>query len=203
MERIKKPCLNVINDEEAFNAFFERCSYVAGDYNSDADFENLNKNLKELEHDHEANRLFYLALPPSVFSDVVHCIDKTCRTKTGWNRVVVEKPFGRDLESSRKLVASLGQVLEEKEQFRIDHYLGKEMVQNLLVIRFANFAFQPLWNRQAISNVVITFKEDFGVEGRGGYFNDIGIIRDVMQNRSFFFFLEFFFQFFFVSRKKC
>jgi glucose-6-phosphate 1-dehydrogenase len=96
--------------------------------------------------------------------------------------IQVEKPFGHDLESSRELQRSLAPIWSEEETFRIDHYLGKEMVKNLLILRFANTFLGATWTRQHISNVQITFKEPFGTEGRGGYFNDIGIIRDVMQN---------------------
>jgi len=100
----------------------------------------------------------------------------------GWNRLIVEKPFGRDLESSRQLSEGLSEVWPETDIFRIDHYLGKEMVQNLMVLRFANSVWEPLWNRQYINCIKITFKENFGTEGRGGYFDPYGIIRDVIQN---------------------
>jgi len=183
IERIKPACKNVLDDEEHLNSFFDRCSYVHGPYDKEEGFITLQKHLEKLESDFaENNRLFYLALPPSVFITAVSSFNSVCRSATGWNRVVIEKPFGRDLESSRELVRGLAQYLAEDEQYRIDHYLGKEMVQNLLVLRFANFAFQPLWSRSAVNSVTITFKEPFGTEGRGGYFDNIGIIRDVMQN---------------------
>jgi len=101
---------------------------------------------------------------------------------TGWNRIIVEKPFGRDLQSSSKLAKDLSKLFTEEQLYRIDHYLGKEMVQNLMVLRFANNVFDPLFNRNHIASVSITFKEDIGTEGRGGYFDEFGIIRDVMQN---------------------
>lgn len=129
-----------------------------------------------------ANRLFYLALPPSIFVDVGKAIKKVGFSKTGWNRVIVEKPFGSDFKSSQELTEALGQLFTERQQYRIDHYLGKEMSQNLMVLRFANSFFEPLWNRHYINNVKITFKENIGTEGRGGYFDNYGIIRDVMQN---------------------
>jgi len=103
-------------------------------------------------------------------------------SKTGWTRVIVEKPFGRDSESFTVLSEQLSSLFEEEQIYRIDHYLGKEMVQNLMVLRFANLVFEPVWNRNYISSVVITFKEDIGTEGRGGYFDEFGILRDVMQN---------------------
>ena len=100
----------------------------------------------------------------------------------GWTRVIVEKPFGRDSDSSAKLSAHLASLFSEDEIYRIDHYLGKEMVQNLMILRFGNRLFGPTWNRESIACVLITFKEPFGTEGRGGYFDQFGIIRDVMQN---------------------
>ncbi|RXM34997.1 Glucose-6-phosphate 1-dehydrogenase [Acipenser ruthenus] len=103
-------------------------------------------------------------------------------TLWGWNRVIVEKPFGKDLQSSDQLSNHLSSLFTEGQIYRIDHYLGKEMVQNLMVLRFGNRIFGPIWNRDSISCVVLTFKEPFGTEGRGGYFDEFGIIRDVMQN---------------------
>jgi glucose-6-phosphate 1-dehydrogenase len=145
----------------------------------------------------QANRLFYLAIPPSLFGVVAAHIRASLFTKKGWNRLVIEKPFGRDLETFLELSRDLA-MFSEDELFRIDHYLGKEMVQvracvrvlarshtrvqNLMVLRFANSFFSPVWNRQHIAAVVITFKEDIDVEGRGGYFDEFGIVRDVMQN---------------------
>jgi glucose-6-phosphate 1-dehydrogenase len=100
----------------------------------------------------------------------------------GWTRVIVEKPFGKDLDSSEALSSELGSLFSEDQLYRIDHYLGKELVQNMLVMRFANRCFVPIWNRDNIANVQIVFKEDFGTEGRGGYFDEYGIIRDIIQN---------------------
>jgi len=129
-----------------------------------------------------SNRLWYLALPSSVYVAAASGIRNGGISSTGWNRLIVEKPFGRDLESSRQLSEDLSEVWPETDIFRIDHYLGKEMVQNLMVLRFANSVWEPLWNRHYISCVKITFKENFGTENRGGYFDPYGIIRDVMQN---------------------
>lgn len=100
----------------------------------------------------------------------------------GWNRIIIEKPFGRDASSSAELSNHLSKLFKEEQIYRIDHYLGKEMVQNLMTIRFGNKIFSPTWNREHIASVLITFKEPFGTHGRGGYFDDFGIIRDVMQN---------------------
>jgi glucose-6-phosphate 1-dehydrogenase len=114
--------------------------------------------------------------------DVGKGIQPAAMSKTGWNRVIVEKPFGKDSDSSAELGKQLAALFDEDQIYRIDHYLGKEMVQNLMVLRFANTVFEPIWNREHIANVQITFKEDFGTQGRGGYFDSFGIIRDVMQN---------------------
>jgi glucose-6-phosphate 1-dehydrogenase len=129
-----------------------------------------------------ANRLFYFALPPSVFVVTAESVKTAAMSPRGWNRVVVEKPFGRDSASFAELDAQISRFFSEEQVYRIDHYLGKEMVQNLMVLRFANAVFEPLWNRDHVSTVQISFKEPFGTEGRGGYFDEFGIIRDVMQN---------------------
>ena len=109
-------------------------------------------------------------------------IKASCWSRTGYNRVIVEKPFGHDLDSSDALSKHLGSLFSEQEIYRIDHYLGKEMVQNLMILRFANQIFTPIWNRNNVASVMITFKEPFGTMGRGGYFDEFGIIRDIMQN---------------------
>ncbi|XP_040297958.1 glucose-6-phosphate 1-dehydrogenase isoform X2 [Bufo bufo] len=170
------------NDAEKLNAFFARNSYVSGQYSDEASFKALNKHLQALPNGLKANRLFYLAVPPSVYHDVTRNIRVTCMSAVGWNRVIVEKPFGKDLESSNKLSDHISSLYQENQIYRIDHYLGKEMVQNFMVLRFGNRIFGPLWNRDHIASVVLTFKEPFGTQGRGGYFDEFGIIRDVMQN---------------------
>lgn len=169
--------------EEQLETFCGFCSYVAGQYDQDESFQDLNKHLEEIENGrHEQNRVFYMALPPSVFITVSQHLKKNCYPKNGIARIVVEKPFGKDLESSRKLQKALEPDWKEEEIFRIDHYLGKEMVKNILILRFGNAFFGATWNRNHIDNVQISFKEPFGTEGRGGYFDEFGIIRDVMQN---------------------
>lgn len=171
--------------EQNIDEFLSRCHYFSGNYDS---FDNLTEFCKELE-EHEKklnkkkhNRIFYLALPPSIFIQTAKTLKKTVMSKSGWNRLIVEKPFGKDLESFLELDEGLSSLFSESEIYRIDHYLGKEMVQNLMVLRFANIMFEPIWNSHYISNVKITFKENFGIEGRAGYFDEFGIIRDVMQN---------------------
>jgi len=130
--------------------------------------------------------LFYLAIPPSVFRDTAKAIGDAgmvvCERGPLWSRVVIEKPFGKDRASSDFLTRELGQVFTEEQTYRIDHYLGKEVIQNLMVLRFTNLIFEPLWNRNFIEKVCIDWKEDIGTEGRTGYFDDYGIIRDVIQN---------------------
>ncbi|XP_071980383.1 glucose-6-phosphate 1-dehydrogenase isoform X1 [Engystomops pustulosus] len=170
------------NDAQKLDTFFKRNSYVSGQYSDEASFKALNKHLEALPNGAKANRLFYLAVPPSVYLDVTRNIRMTCMSTIGWNRVIVEKPFGKDLESSNKLSEHISSLYQENQIYRIDHYLGKEMVQNLMVLRFGNRIFGPLWNRDHIASVVLTFKEPFGTQGRGGYFDEFGIIRDVMQN---------------------
>eukprot|EP01103_Thecamoeba_quadrilineata_P017582 TRINITY_DN6308_c0_g1_i1.p1 TRINITY_DN6308_c0_g1~~TRINITY_DN6308_c0_g1_i1.p1 ORF type:complete len:504 (-),score=160.30 TRINITY_DN6308_c0_g1_i1:18-1319(-) len=163
--------------------FEKLLSYHAGGYDSNKDFKSLNDEINKFEDGKKSNRVFYLAIPPSVFHTTAKEIRQEAFGKSGgFTRVVVEKPFGKDSESSAKLSHQLSSLFDEKDIFRIDHYLGKEMAQNLLNLRFANTVFEPLWNRFNISNVQITFKEDIGTEGRGGYFDEFGIIRDVMQN---------------------
>uniref|UniRef100_A0A7N5P455 Glucose-6-phosphate 1-dehydrogenase n=1 Tax=Ailuropoda melanoleuca TaxID=9646 RepID=A0A7N5P455_AILME len=162
--------------------FFARNSYVAGQYDDTASYERLNSHMNALHQGPQTNRLFYLALPPTVYEAVTKNIHETCMSQTGWNRVIVEKPFGRDLQSSDRLSNHISSLFREDQIYRIDHYLGKEMVQNLMVLRFANRIFGPIWNRDNIACVILTFKEPFGTEGRGGYFDEFGIIRDVMQN---------------------
>ncbi|THV08545.1 glucose-6-P dehydrogenase [Dendrothele bispora CBS 962.96] len=171
---------------KAIDSFKAMSTYIAGDYEDGSAFDKLNAHLEEIESHYqskERNRLFYLALPPSVFIPVAKNLKEHCYIpKNGINRVIIEKPFGSDLDSARELLGSVKQYWTEDETFRIDHYLGKEMVKNLLVLRFANVALGAAWDKNSISNVQITFKEPFGTEGRGGYFDEFGIIRDILQN---------------------
>lgn len=179
-----KPWFKVKDGEEATaEAFWAANSYVAGGYDQRRDFEMLTQEMARYEDaGQQANRLFYLALPPSVFEHVTTQLKETCMSASGWNRVIVEKPFGKDSASSAKLSNHLSSLFKEEEIYRIDHYLGKEMVQNLITLRFGNILFSPTWNRDHIASVIITFKEPFGTMGRGGYFDEFGIIRDIMQN---------------------
>ncbi|CAG8633471.1 11201_t:CDS:2, partial [Paraglomus brasilianum] len=170
--------------KEKLGEFKQLCTYVSGPYDKVEGYQRLDAAISEVERNVKGskNRVFYMALPPSVFVPVARGVERNAYSKSGFNRLIVEKPFGRDLESSRQLHLALAPLWKEDEIYRIDHYLGKEMVKNLLTIRFANVFFGAVWNRQCISNVQITFKEKIGTEGRGGYFDEFGIIRDVMQN---------------------
>lgn len=181
---IKNPDNNseIATKIEEFKKF---SSYVSGSYDDPAAFQELTKHLEAIEGTYQAkerHRVFYLALPPSVFIPVAQNLRENCYAPDV-NRIIVEKPFGKDTESCRELLGSLKTHWTEDETFRIDHYLGKEMVKNMLVLRFANVAFSSGWDNHSISNVQITFKEPFGTEGRGGYFDEFGIIRDILQNR--------------------
>ncbi|XP_072992928.1 glucose-6-phosphate 1-dehydrogenase 2, chloroplastic-like [Typha latifolia] len=170
------------NCGDKMEQFLQRCFYQSGQYGSDENFSELDKKLREKEAGKLPNRLFYLSIPPNIFVDVVRSASCSASSLTGWTRFIVEKPFGRDSESSRELTQCLKMYLTEDQIFRIDHYLGKELVENLSVLRFSNLVFEPLWSRNYIRNVQLIFTEDFGTEGRGGYFDNYGIIRDIMQN---------------------
>jgi len=171
-------------EEQLADDFWKINNYVAGSYDTKRDFEILNQEMTNLEEkvSKVRNRLFYLALPPSVFASVTSLLKATCMSPSGWTRCIVEKPFGKDSESSAVLANHLSSLFKEEQLYRIDHYLGKEMVQNLMTLRFGNRIFSPTWNRDNIASVTITFKEPFGTQGRGGYFDEFGIIRDIMQN---------------------
>lgn len=169
-------------EEEKYEVFWKVNFYVAGGYDSRRDFEFLNQEMTKCENTPSANRIFYLALPPSVFETVTVNIRNVCIGNKGWSRVIIEKPFGKDAASSKALSDHLSSLFHEDQIYRIDHYLGKEMVQNLMTIRFGNRIFSPTWNRESVASVLVTFKEPFGTQGRGGYFDEFGIIRDVMQN---------------------
>ncbi len=167
------------------SSFLERCHYVAGDYTG-AGFQGLVGELQRLEGPIPAPRIFYLAIPPTVFPDVVTAIGAaglaSCSTCDPWARVVIEKPFGRDRTSSDVLTREVRRVFDESQTYRIDHYLGKEVIQDLMVLRFANTILEPIWNRQYVRHVHVAWSEDLALEGRAGYFDSFGILRDVMQN---------------------
>jgi len=162
-------------DADAFAKLSAQLQYIDGDYNDQETYERLKKTLGAA-----ARPLHYLAIPPSMFGAVVQGLNKAGCAEHA--RIIVEKPFGRDLASAQALNATLHEVFLESAVFRIDHYLGKEAVQNLLYFRFANTFLEPIWNRNYVDSVQITMAEDFGVQGRGAFFEEVGTLRDVVQN---------------------
>ncbi|WP_233165846.1 glucose-6-phosphate dehydrogenase [Archangium sp. Cb G35] len=177
-------------DPAAWNAFARGLYYVPVDISSAGDYARLGGLLERVEAERRTrgNRLFYLAVSPALFGDVVERLGESGLARSDarrWSRIVVEKPFGTDLPSARRLNTRLRQHFDESRIYRMDHYLGKEMVQNLLVLRLANGIFEPLWNRQHIDHVQVTCAEPLGVEGRGGYYEQAGVVRDMIQNHAF------------------
>lgn len=162
-------------DHEGFEILCRRLAYVDGDYRSAQTFEKLKTELRGAKRP-----AFYLAIPPSMFGPVTTLLQEGNCLQDG--RVVVEKPFGRDLDSARELNAILEGALPERSIYRIDHFLGKEAVQNILYFRFANMFLEPIWNRHYVKSVQITMAEDFGIKGRGRMYEETGVIRDVVQN---------------------
>ena len=173
---------------EVWRQLAEGIRFVTGGFDSDEGFQALKETLREVDETQgtEGNHAFYLSIPPAGFDQVIEqlrrhgLVDKS--KNTPWNRVVIEKPFGHDLASARELEEKVSSVFNSDSVFRIDHYLGKETVQNMLALRFANQLFEPLWNRNYVSHVQITMAEDIGIGGRAGYYDGIGAARDVIQN---------------------
>jgi glucose-6-phosphate 1-dehydrogenase len=167
----------------------ERLFYVRGDFNDASTYDRLKQALARVEREFRTGRnvLFYLATPPDVFATIAEQLGRAglVHAEGGWRRIIVEKPFGTDLKSARELNAKLLSVLSEDQIYRIDHYLGKETVQNIMVMRFANGLFEPLWNRTHIDHVQITVAETVGVESRGKLYDRVGALRDMVPNHLF------------------
>jgi glucose-6-phosphate 1-dehydrogenase len=169
--------------EDIWNELSENMHYLPTDFADEGGEEELDRLVARLdtENDLGGHRVYYLAVPPVAFPTIVEALGKRKSAK-GWTRLIVEKPFGHDLASARQLNELLMQHFTEDEIFRIDHYLGKETVQNMLALRFANGIFEPIWNRQFIDHVQITVAESIGIEGRAAYYESAGAIRDIFQN---------------------
>jgi glucose-6-phosphate 1-dehydrogenase len=174
--------------DQVWRRIADSLRFVPGSFDDDAAFDRLNETLIELEDSHgiAGNAAFYLSIPPAAFPVVLKQLARTGMAdntqRGGWRRVVVEKPFGHDLRSSRELNQLVDSVFTPRDVFRIDHYLGKETVQNLLALRFANTLFEPVWNAHYVDSVQITMAEDVGIEGRAGFYDGAGAARDVLQN---------------------
>lgn len=169
--------------KEEWDSFVPNLDYLQGRYTDLADFKKLAGFLKDWEIS-SGNRIYYMATPPGVFPNIIDLLGLTDQLTeySGWRRVVIEKPFGTDLASARSLNQQIHKALDEKQIYRIDHYLGKETVQNILVTRFANTIFEPLWNRNYIEHVEVTVAEKVGVEHRGRFYDNVGVARDMLQN---------------------
>lgn len=185
LDSIKEFARYKVTQDEHWDSFADHFEYMSLDSNDVEGFSKLNDLTNQLDEKFAigGNRLFYLALAPELFGSVAHNLRSGGLLEAaGWHRLVIEKPFGYDLPSAEKLNAQIREVFEEKDIYRIDHYLGKEMVQNINVVRFANTFFEPLWNNNYISNIQITLSETVGVEERGGYYDHSGALRDMGQN---------------------
>jgi glucose-6-phosphate 1-dehydrogenase len=188
VESVKKFAdTNTLREAEC-KEFAQALAYVSGEYNQADAFVKLKKRLEELDEQHNlnGNRLYYLATPPEIYPLIIEQLANAGLAKNpngkSWTRIIIEKPFGRDLASARKLNQTVLKAFDESQVYRIDHYLGKDTVQNLMVLRFGNGIFEPLWNRNYVDHVQITAAETLGVEQRGGFYETAGATRDMIQS---------------------
>jgi glucose-6-phosphate 1-dehydrogenase len=199
-QQYRKDCLDAIKknarhqpiDMDVWNRMEPNIYYMPGAYDSAEDHARLAAKLKQLDgqHDTAGNRLFYVSTPPEVFEGIITRLgerqkQKTPDSPTGWQRIILEKPFGRDFASAEHLNNMLHEYWDERQVFRIDHYLGKETVQNLMVMRFANSIFEPIWNYKYIDHIQITVSETVSADDRAGYYDESGATRDMIQNHMF------------------
>ncbi len=195
MQTAVKDALGDEVDDATWQEFAKRLSYVQANFDDLAGYQKLKEVLEQLDDERGVggNRIFYLATPPSYYPIIINNLNAVGLAqravpgdgREGWTRLVIEKPFGHDLASAQSLNNEIAGTFAESQVYRIDHYLGKETVQNLLVFRFGNGIFEPLWNRQYIDNVQITVSEAIGIEGRGEFYEEAGALRDIVQNHMF------------------
>ena len=193
-EQFREQALESINQHsrqkpanpQVWEGFASGIHYLQSDFHDIKGYERLNELLNTLDQQRgtSGNRIFYLSTPPSHYPEIIHSLGVAGMNKSrkGWTRIIIEKPFGHDLASARELNRQVARVFKEDQVYRIDHYLGKETVQNILVFRLANGIFEPVWNRRYVDHVQITVAENIGIEGRGAYFEEAGILRDMVQN---------------------
>ena len=185
IEYSKQEC----EDQEQVRDFIQVFHYLSMETSDKGDFKKLKSKLQILDKDYKigGNYIYYLAVPPQTYETIIRKIGEQGlqqeeNFESGWKRLIIEKPFGYDLKSAQNLMVSMRRIFRERQIYRIDHYLGKETVQNILVFRFANGIFEPLWNRNYVHHVEITAAENIGVGDRGGYYDSAGALRDMVQN---------------------
>ena len=187
-EFLPKPGADSAANDSFRNEFVQRLHYLTGQYDDPASYQNLAARLEELDREGQlgGNRLFYLSVPPEIYAPVIEQLGKANlakpRDEKSWTRIIIEKPFGRDAKSARELNQRVRNVFEESQIYRIDHYLGKETVQNVLAFRFSNGIFEPIWNRNYVDHIQITAAETLGVERRAAFYETAGALRDMVQS---------------------